>query len=69
MDNFFSIEFEEIKKMSAKKTTTEEEEDTATSGHHGHPLLIKTDMSEEMAFDVSCITYFNSYIFVINYIF
>ena len=36
-----------------KKTTVEEEEDAATvGGYHGYPVLMKTDMSEEMASEV-----------------
>ena len=35
------------------KATVEEEEDAATvGGYHGYPVLMKTDMSEEMASEV-----------------
>ena len=40
--------------MSSKtKATIEEEEDAATvGGYHGYPVLMRTDMSEEMAYEV-----------------
>ena len=35
------------------KATVEEEEDAATvGGYHGYPVLMRTDMSEEMAYEV-----------------
>ena len=45
--------------MSNKtKAIVEEEEDAATvGGYHGYPVLMRTDMSEEMAYEVK---YFES---------
>ena len=40
--------------MSPHKAKDEDEEDTSNVNEfHGHPLLVKTDMTEEMAYDVS----------------
>ena len=40
--------------MSPHKPKDEDEEDTSNVNEfHGHPLLVKTDMTEEMAYDVS----------------
>ena len=40
--------------MSPHKPKDEDEEDTSNVNEfHGHPLLVKTDMNEEMAYDVS----------------
>ena len=41
-------------RMSPHKPKDEDEEDTSNVNEfHGHPLLVKTDMTEEMAYDVS----------------
>lgn len=48
--------------MSNDKTKVEEEEDAATvGGYHGYPVLMRTDMSEEMASDVSHLSIYSLY--------
>ena len=43
-----------LDRMSPHKPKDEDEEDTSNVNEfHGHPLLVKTDMTEEMAYDVS----------------
>ena len=39
--------------MSGGKGINDEEEDQCVGNYHGYPLLMKTDMDEEMATDVS----------------
>jgi len=51
--------------MSPHKAKDEDEEDTSNVNEfHGHPLLWKTDMTEEMAYDVNevCINACEKYI-------
>ena len=44
--------------MNTTKGTVDEDEDTGNAGGwHGYPVLIKTDMSQDMAYDVSCIDF------------
>ena len=50
--NFYFFNFWD--RMSPHKPKDEDEEDTSNVNEfHGHPLLVKTDMTEEMAYDVS----------------
>ena len=52
--------------MSSDKTKVEEEEDAATvGGYHGYPVLMRTDMSEEMASDVSHLSIYLSTRYII----
>ena len=45
--------------MSGTKGNNEEEDELATVGsYHGYPLLIKTDMRQDMVLDVSVWRYF-----------
>ena len=43
--------------MSSSRGTNEEEEESVGS-YHGYPLLMKTDMRQDMALDVSVWKYF-----------